>query len=224
MSTARVLDLDVVPRETEVLRLLGYREGSTQLGASIVSVMREARADALPLLHPRVAIAYVDAPFELGGPGLFDAATRLALGVATIGPELEEHAERLVERREWTKALVVDAYGSAAVEALVVAANAQVCEEVAAAGLVAGRRLSPGYPRWPIEQQRALFDRVDAPSLRVALNEASVMTPRKSISFGIPLGSHLVAESPELGCRFCAMLDCAYRRHAPTSLDESAPE
>lgn len=223
MSAARLLTLPAEPREADVLRLLGYKPGTTRLGAPILAVLREARDEALSLLRPRVALAYAERPGDFGAPGLFDGASKLALGAATIGPALERRAEELVERREWTKALVIDAYGSAAAEALAVAANALVCEESSVAGLVAGRRVSPGYPRWPVEQQRALFDRIQAPELGIELTEASVMTPRKSITFGIPLGTHLVAESPELGCRYCAMVDCAFRRQPAIALaDEVA--
>jgi cobalamin-dependent methionine synthase I len=139
--------------------------------------------------------------------------------VATIGNELEELAERAVEAKEWTRGLILDAYGSAATEAAAIEANNRICGDAEKEGLVAGRRISPGYPRWPIEQQRALFDALGGAPAGVLLNDHFVMTPRKSISFGVPLGRDLDASSPELGCRYCGMLDCAYRRHEQVPLD-----
>jgi len=220
--SARVLDLDVVPEERDVLRLLGHREGETRIEAPMRRLIAEQIRRGPSLIRPRVALCAVDAPSRFGSARVFERVERLVLGIATIGPDLETEAERMVEAKELAAALVLDAYGSAAVEAAAVRANAIVCEEADAESLVAGRRLSPGYPRWPIDQQAALFAEVGGRAIDVALNESFVMTPRKSISFGVPLGRDLDAESPELGCRFCPMASCAYRRHAPTALRDAS--
>jgi hypothetical protein len=219
MPTIREIQLDVVPTERDVLRLLGYREGTTQLSGPMRSMLEEARAAALPHLRARVAIAEAPDPRRFGAGGVFANVQKLVIGVATIGAELEALADRFVAAREWTKAMILDAYGSAGVEAAAVEANGKICEEAEGSGLVAGRRRSPGFPKWPIEQQRRLFEILGGNPAGVALNEAFVMVPRKSISFGIPLGAGLDAASPELGCRYCAMANCAYRRHGPVEVD-----
>jgi hypothetical protein len=179
------------------------------------ALLAETRGVALPLLRARVAFLDAPEPRRFGAGGLFSNVTKLVIGVATIGSALEDLADRFVASREWTKAMILDAYGSAAVESAVVEANAKICREAEASGLVAGRRRSPGYPKWPIEQQRRLFDLLGGAPEGVSLNEYCVMVPRKSISFGIPLGADLDAGSPELGCRYCAMVNCDYRRHEP---------
>jgi hypothetical protein len=213
VTTIRELQLDVVPTESEVLRLLGYREGTTRLLGPMRALLDETRGAALPLLRARVAFTEAPDPRRFGAGGLFAGAAKLVIGVATIGAELEDQADRFVASREWTKAMILDAYGSAGVEAAVVEANAKICQEAEGSGLVAGRRRSPGYPKWPIEQQRKLFELLGGAPEGVELNDHCVMVPRKSISFGIPLGPDLDAESPELGCRYCAMANCDYRRH-----------
>ncbi len=213
-------EIGELPREEEVLRLLGHRPGTTRIARPMMGVLQAARDLAGALLHTEVLLREVADPGAFGRDAIFAKADALVLGVATAGAALEEHADRLVEAREWTLALVLDAYGSAAVEAAAVHANARVCEEAESRGLVSGRRLSPGYDAWPIEQQQALFARLGDRPLGIELNEASVMTPRKTVSFGIPLGRHLSAASPELGCRYCAMANCAYRRLPALAIEE----
>src|SRR5262245_59299241 len=113
---ARTLLFEVEPAEAEVLRLLGFREGRTVLEPPMRRVLDEARALALPLLRAEVSYVSVAPPFE----PLFSSASRLVLGVATIGAALEERTDELLEAREWTRALILDAYGSAAAEEAVV--------------------------------------------------------------------------------------------------------
>jgi hypothetical protein len=212
MSALREVEFDAMPGEAEVLRLLGFREGVTRIEEPMRRVLDEARTAARGRVRARVATRIEENPSRFGKDGVFGRADALVLGVATIGGELETLTEELVEKKSLTLALVLDAYGSAAVEAAVVQANYRVCEEAEADGRVAGRRLSPGYPRWPIEQQRLVFDALGRAPAGVLLNEYCVMSPRKSVSFGIPVGTELDAGDPELGCRYCAMTHCAYRR------------
>lgn len=200
------------PDEREVLRLLGYREGSMRLEAPMRSVLSDARARALPLLRGAVDVAICSNPQALGAGELFARAELVLVGVATIGAALEEEAESLVAQGAWTLGLVLDAYGSAAAERLVIEANARICKEAERVGLRAGRRISPGYAGWPLPAQHALFAALGAATAGVQLLESAIMTPRKSVSFAVPLGRDLDSESPELGCRFCDMPNCEYRR------------
>lgn len=218
MDETCAFEIDALPEEAEVLRLLGHKPGSMEILDPMRRVLARARKEALGLTRARIAVRRigVDAAACAGLP--FRGARELVVGAATIGSALEDRAEALVAQREWTLALVLDAYGSAAVERAVVEANYRVCEEAEAEGLTAGRRVSPGYPRWPLEGQAALFGLLGGAPLGIHLNEHFVMTPRKSVTFGIPVGIDLDKGNPELGCRFCAMTHCAYRR------EPAAPE
>lgn len=200
------------PAEREVLRLLGYREGTMRLEAPMRSVLDDARARALSLLRGAVDLAICSNPASLGAGELFARAEVVLVGVATIGAALEEEAERLVANGAWTLGLVLDAYGSAAAERLVIEVNARICKEAERLGLRAGRRISPGYAGWPLLAQHALFAALGPATAGVQLLESAIMTPRKSVSFAVPLGRDLDSESPELGCRFCDMPNCEYRR------------
>lgn len=211
----RLLDVDASPHEREVLRLLGWREGTTVVSAPLERLLRETCSMARSLLMPKAVVVETRA-FELFGTGaLFQRADILTLGIVTIGSAIEEQADRYIQERELTAAMILDAFGSAAVEAAAVSATHKICSEFDRRGLAPGRRLSPGYPRWPITQQRLLFDQFEGATAGVLLNESHVMTPRKSISFGIPAGTAAsmdAAGGGETGCKHCPMIQCEFRR------------
>lgn len=200
------------PSEAEVLRLLGYRQGTTQLTPQMIQILREVMETGAQMLQVNCVTKACTKVADFGAGGLFGKAEMLVLGIVTIGSAIEEQAERFVTNGEWTRGLALDAYGSAAVEAASVEIHYKICKYYEKDGLVAGRRISPGYPRWPIEQQRALFDEFTGETAGIELNEHFIMIPRKSISFGVPLGRNLEAESPELGCKYCSMTNCEFRR------------
>ncbi|MFN0207722.1 MAG: vitamin B12 dependent-methionine synthase activation domain-containing protein [Planctomycetota bacterium] len=207
------IQLSAIPRETEVLRLLGFREGQTQIAPPMAKLIKSASATGFKLLNPRAAYCEVETPAEFGAGGVFQKAEKLMIGVITIGSALEDAVDQYINERDLSAAMVLDAYGSAAAEAGVVEVHNIICKNADAGGFVAGRRLSPGYPKWPIEQQKNLFEYLESKTAGIQLNEFFVMTPRKSISFGIPFGRSMAAEDPELGCRYCNMLHCEFRRH-----------
>ena len=64
-----------------------------------------------------------------------------------------------------------------------------------------GCRISPGYGRWPLSAQKALFARLPHETLGVSLNPSMMMTPRKSISFALWLGAKSGAEVRALRMR-----------------------
>ncbi|MBI3819733.1 MAG: hypothetical protein HY286_13640 [Planctomycetes bacterium] len=200
------------PSQAEVLRLMGHREGSTILTDPMRRLLAEVESAGRQLLHIEAATARCDAPGEFGSGGIFKNAEKLVLGIVSIGAAIEEQAERFVKEGELARGMMLDAYGSAAVEAAAIELNYRICKYYERDGLAAGRRVSPGYPKWPIEQQKAIFDVFGGTAAGVEVNEYFIMIPRKSISFGVPLGRELDAASPELGCKYCSMRDCEYRR------------
>ena len=139
----------------------------------------------------------------------------VALAVCTIGPALEEQASLASERGDSLGALVLDAIGTAAVEALADHVNHHLCEAALGEGLAPARRRSPGYGRWAVDEQRWLFDQLDAGDVGVHLTEGCMMVPRKSVSFAVILDGRgadgvLGARAGER-CAGCAMPNCRYR-------------
>jgi hypothetical protein len=218
MSRVREVQLSAVPARAEVLRLLGHREGKTRLEAPLSRLVDATMAGEAASARCNAAMCEMAVPAEWAG--VFRGAERLAAGIVTMGESIEQKIEALVAARALTDALVLDAYASAVVEAAAVQLNRQFCADADGRGLVAGRRLSPGHSHWPLENQKMLFSLFDGRTAGVTLNEFFVMSPRKSISFAVPLGRTLAPGDPELGCRTCAMANCEYRRHPRVEPEE----
>ena len=104
----------------------------------------------------------------------------VALLAATLGAE----AERVIRRaagRDMTEALILDAAGSAAIEAVC----DNFCEDLAAA--MAPRyltdRFSPGYGDMPLSDQFKLFRVLDVSRrIGVTLSDSALMIPQKSVT------------------------------------------
>jgi hypothetical protein len=145
------------------------------------------------------------------------AAERVALIVCTIGEALERRVAHTM-RDEPAYALALDGFGSAAAEALGVAACTRVEQQAARGGWRTSLPLSPGMVGWPVDVgQWQIFSLVDAASIGVTLNESAQMLPRKSLSIALGIGR--TPFSAGRVCDFCALREtCRYQDHyAPVS-------
>ena len=219
-------ELPIALETAEVLRFLGYPEGrgpAAGRAAWFEDLLAEARREI------RGRGASVRRPFEAApAVGLEPIpAAALVIGLATIGRELETLASARLAAGDAAGALILDAAGSAAVEeaagrlgAVVAAAGrgAPVGGETGAApgalldGAAVGCRISPGYGRWRLEAQRALFARLPHAELGIALLPSLLMTPRKSVSFAMWLGADARPLTGLSGCARCPLPHCRYRR------------
>ena len=135
-----------------------------------------------------------------------DAAVML---VCTLGAEFDA-MRRAWEARDMARAVVLDACGSAWVEAGCDAAE----EEIAARfpGLYRTDRFSAGYGDLPLEAQDWILRALDAPRrLGVTANPSHLLTPDKSVTAVIGL-----SDKPQgakiRGCAYCTLREgCAYR-------------
>ena len=134
----------------------------------------------------------------------------VVLMAATLGAE----AEALIRRaagRDMADAVILDAAGSAAIEAVC----DNFCADLAAA--LAPRyltdRFSPGYGDMPLSDQRAFFRVLDVSRrIGVSLSESGLMIPQKSVTALIGV-SDRPQEKRARGCASCGMLEnCPYRK------------
>lgn len=132
--------------------------------------------------------------------------------VATIGSRLEKAVDAM-SARDLPRALALDAFGTAAVEALAAAARRRVRDLAAEEGLRATLPLGPGMTGWPLDPgQRQLFGLFGAAPAGVRLRAGSVMDPRKSLSLVVGLGRDVFE-----GGRTCDLCAAAGRcRHRDT--------
>ena len=219
------LSFEIDPRE--VLRLQGYRRPSDVPTPDVLAILQDAMAEARQVFRPqwvyrefgaesvdRVHCRLQAGPDLLIGeiPERWGPITALGLGVCTIGDAIEERIEALFTEREFPLAYMLDSLGSVAAEALAEGFLRQLCAERLAQGLKVTPRESPGYLRWPIEEQRKVFAVLPAGTIGVGLNPYCIMTPRKSISFAVGIGSEARMGTTTSPCRSCDMRGCAYRR------------
>jgi len=108
-------------------------------------------------------------------------------------------------------AVVLDAIGSAAAEAVARYVSDRIDEEAAAEGLKTSCRASPGYGDWDVKEQKNLFELVPAERIGVTLTDSAMMVPRKSISFAVHISDKPVRLRGENSCRNCDMDTCPYR-------------
>ncbi len=183
-------------------------EGRSLLRPQVVYSRHEVKA----LRHERITLA---GGGFLGGALIakhLSPARQVIILVCTIGTALDELISE-VSKQDMVYALALDGVGSAAVEAL---AN-EVCRrlevEAAKDGLHASIPLSPGMVGWTVDEgQPQIFNLIDAEAIGVSLNDHYIMTPRKTLSMVLGIGSDLGYQGKV--CDFCAMRDtCRYQDH-----------
>ncbi len=152
---------------------------------------------------------------QLSGPLVAQhlaGAGEVVAAIATIGPALEKRVDEVLPVNP-ALALALDAFGSAAAEAL----GQEICERVrrraAKTGLQTSVSLSPGLIGWPVDAgQPQIFDLLLPDPAWVCLTAACMMQPRKSISLIIGIGEKM--DDSLTPCDFCSGKEtCRHRYH-----------
>jgi cobalamin-dependent methionine synthase I len=132
----------------------------------------------------------------------------------TVGEEIEAAVAAASRGGEPTRALILDAAGSAACEeaadrigAVIVGIPEQADRRAIPC------RFSPGYGDWSLADQPKLFALLPA-DLGVRLLPSMMMVPRKSVSFAMWLGGP-PERAAGRGCAACPLDTCRYRRQRP---------
>lgn len=211
-----------LPRE-DVLHFLGYPEGrepQPRIAALLADCLHEARS----LVQGRAVWTTlpVEEAAEVGLAPL--PASGLVIGLVTAGAEIVAAASARMARGEATAALVLDACGSAAAEEAADRSSAAILASLGGLDVPAARaappdraaavscRISPGYGKWPLAAQPALFARLPHAEIGVHLDPSLLMVPRKSISFALWLGADARPLAGLSGCARCELESCRYRR------------
>ncbi len=148
-------------------------------------------------------------------PSVFLEAEEMVVVVCTIGPRLVEQATGYFSSGEPLRGLLLDDIGSAAITSLVAEACRLINHEASRRGLQASSSLSPGGVRFPILEQRRLFELVPAEEIGVKLTSSGLMTPLKSNSMVIGIGRQMKTWTRAEACARCNLSKtCRYRVHA----------
>ncbi len=182
-------------------------EGLTFLEPAVV--YQEMRVKSL--LHERL---FLFGGATLHGPSiarLLGSADRVIGVLCTIGDALERYASDVMVSAG-VYGLALDGVGSAAVEAVAVAACRHLAAEAAAEGMQTTIPLSPGMVGWPVsEGQPQIFSFLDASRIGITLTDNYLMIPQKSLSMVLGVGLHVDSEGQ--ACDYCTMNGvCRYQR------------
>ena len=207
---------------SEVVRYLG-----TASDAATEALVREVAAELEQAVQPRFTYRVLPVQAEAEGasvgtirlPGAMSArmlgsAERAAILVCTLGAGFETLL-RATEARDMARAVVLDACGSAYVEAGCDAAESEIAARFP--GMYLTDRFSPGYGDLPLSVQPELLAQTDARRrLGITLTGSMLMVPSKSVT--AILG---ICDSPQpariRGCAFCNLnASCTFRKRGTT--------
>jgi hypothetical protein len=212
-------------REGEVLRLAGYK-GERPIG-DIEETLAQEIQEGYRLIRPKAIYARVNIR-EMGGESItldnglilnaghavkdWRGSEYLGVALCTIDSALEDRVSELFLEGEYPAALMLDSVGSVAVDSVADYVNHFICQRAKDLDIRIGPRLSPGYGKWDLREQRVIFALLPGEKIGVSLNENCMMIPRKSVSFCVGMGKGLESGKGIDPCRYCGMDGCKYRR------------
>ncbi|MFC1847269.1 vitamin B12 dependent-methionine synthase activation domain-containing protein [Chloroflexota bacterium] len=219
-------DFKIVISEREVLRYQGYKK-PLPLRDDVAEILIKSIEAGYKLIRPKAVYTQLsvigiddgvirldnDSILNLGSSiEYFRKSSHIGIAICTSGPALEERVSELLSCGEFAEALMLDSVGSVAVECVADLVNNSICQTANRLNMKVGARFSPGYGRWNLRDQEALFHLCDAERIGVSLNSQFMMIPRKSVSFCVGIGRELVTGSRVNTCRRCNMKECQYRK------------
>ena len=139
--------------------------------------------------------------------------TRAAVLVCTLGAEFDLWVRR-EQARDMSRAVMLDALGSAYVEAGCDAAEDEIRARFP--GMHLTDRFSPGYGDFPLDAQPALTAFAGAHRIGVTVTDSLLMNPQKSVTAVVG-----IADRPQpakiRGCAYCSLrTTCTYRKAGTT--------
>lgn len=108
--------------------------------------------------------------------------TKATFFAVTIGDRIEADLKDHLENEETPQAMVLDAIGSVACEALAEEIDGEISERAKMGGHETTTRASPGYGDWKIENQKEVLEFLKAEKIGICLTDSFLMLPRKSIT------------------------------------------
>ena len=197
----------------EALRYMGVNEADDALRHQMESLARELQSRIAPRTSWCVAEpAALALPGKTAGRMLADCRQAVVL-VCTLGAEFDRWMKQL-SLRDMARAVMLDALGSAYVEATCDAAEDAIRARFP--GKYLTDRFSPGYGDLPLDTQPQLLALAGANRIGVTLTDSMLMNPQKSVTAIVG-----IADTPQparvRGCAYCTLnQSCQYRKAGTT--------
>lgn len=211
---------------TEALRYLGagdtpaeelHREAETAANRLTQAVQPRYVYRVFPVSHTREGVVLLGSGVTLIGETarrMLEQCEKAALLLCTLGAVFE-NLLRAEQARDMARAVLLDACGSAWVEAGCNEAERELAARFP--GFYLTDRFSPGYGDLPLALQPAVCTALDARRrLGVQVTESLLMIPAKSVTAVIGLSDRPQAARIR-GCGFCSMAKtCPFRKGGKT--------
>lgn len=139
--------------------------------------------------------------------------------LATAGPGPESLARELLAKGEYLEGYISDLLASALVDAIASQVQEHIRRMALEQGLRISNRYSPGYCGWEVIEQQKLFSLFPENCCGITLSDSSLMSPIKSISALIGIGSPVRYQ--EYTCEICSMKECAFRKTGTTQASQN---
>jgi len=144
---------------------------------------------------------------------LVTPARRALVGVATIGPALEQKVQELQAAGQGILSYLLDSAGVVALGSAGEALRGLAEEAAGELGWGVSPSLSPGsLVGWSLRGQHELCGLLPLEEIRVRLTNHSVLEPHKSVSGFIGLGPDYDSTRVGSVCKYCALQDTCWRR------------
>lgn len=139
-------------------------------------------------------------------------AKACAIMAVTLGNRIESKI-RFYEKTNLTKAVIMDACATTAVEWLCDEVAKEIKKEAASRNLRATHRYSPGYGDFSIDIQEQILNNLEAQKkIGLTCTEEHMLIPRKSVTAIIGFQDKNLT-TKHLGCKQCSKYgDCTYKR------------
>ena len=138
----------------------------------------------------------------------FKNASSFALFICTAGTGISQHSKEVSANGDPLLGYVFDVIGSVTVEKATDKIQESLEEEAQKLGINISDRFSPGYCEWSVSEQQKLFALMPENFCGVSLSESSLMSPIKSVSGIVALGTNM--EQKGYQCRWCTEKNCIY--------------
>lgn len=217
------LKLDI--NKEEVLRYLGYK--GQDIDRNINAEIDECRKEIKNIIMPRVVYSYkeirqsnegvevINTNLILEGKDIHEHlknSKQCALMAVTLGNEIERKT-RLYEKTNLTKAIILDACATTAVEEICDIVESDIRKKVIQEGMDITFRYSPGYGDLPLDVQNSFLRALDAQKkIGLTVSENNLLFPRKSVTAIIGIIDNGI-EKKRKSCKECNNYEkCSFRR------------
>lgn len=181
----------------EVYRYMGYPKECQDIPSAVEHMVAEEVATALPVLLPKATyltcgydknthcVLIPDGGLKITGTEIQNhlaKCTKVSIFTCTIGSSIEPLIDTYFRDGEYTRAIIVDAIGSAAVEYVADTLNQYLSAAAHREKHHLVSRFSPGYGDWDLSIQEDLVTAAGGRAIGIQVTASSLLIPRKSVS------------------------------------------